>query len=203
MEKLRLPHITLICITGRHNELEQHEEAIDKSSQGIEWGASKVVYDPRIQNIDDWNHAVLYNLWRHVDSEFGLLVHPDGYVINPQCWRWEFMDYDYVGAPWPIPYATDTISYRTPNGELVRQGNSVSLRSRRIMELPTRFNLPFKPFHGNTNEDGKLCVEWRDRLKTEGIKYAPLEVAAHFSKEHIVEENKDIKETFAFHTVDV
>jgi hypothetical protein len=203
MGKLRLPHISLICITGRHNELKQHEEAIDKSSTGIEWGASKVVYDPRIKNIDDWNKAVLYDLWRHVGTEFGLLIHPDGYVINPSAWRWEYMDYDYTGAPWPVPHEADRISYRTATGELVRQGNSVSLRSRRIMELPTRLNLPFTPFHGNTNEDGKLCVEWRDILKAEGIKYAPVELAAHFSKEHVVEENKDIKETFCFHTVDL
>lgn len=203
MVKLRLPHITLICITGREHELAQHEEAIDKSSTGIEWGASKVVYDPRISNISEWNKAVLFDLWKHVETEFALLIHPDGHVINPHCWRWEFMDYDFIGAPWPIPHVHDTISYRTPAGELVRQGNSVSLRSRRIMELPTRLNLPFKDFHGNDNEDGKLCVEWRDILKAEGIKYAPVELAAHFSKEHLVEENKDIKETFAFHTVDV
>ena len=201
MGKLRLPHVTLIAITGRHNELPAHEEAIDKSSQGIEWGASKVVYDPRISNISEWNKAVLFDLWRHVETEFALLIHPDGYVIAPQAWRWEFMDYDYIGAPWPLP--RDSFSYRTDNGELVRQGNSVSLRSRRIMELPTRLNLPFKPFHGNDNEDGKLCVEWRDILKAHGIKYAPVELAAHFSREHEVPENKDIKETFAFHTVDL
>ncbi len=200
---LRLPHITLIAITGRANELDKHHEAIDKSSQGIEWGASTVVYDPRIQNISQWNKAVLFDLWRHVQTEYALLIHPDGYVINPHCWRWEFMDYDYIGGPWPIPLPTDTISYRTHAGELVRQGNSVSLRSRRIMELPTRLGLEFKDFHGNDNEDGKLCVEWRDTLKQEGVKYAPVELAAHFSREHEVPENKDIKETFAFHTVDV
>lgn len=197
---LRLPHITLICITGRENELKQHEEAIEKSSTGIHWGAAKVVYDPRITSIDDWNKAVIYDLWRHVDTEFGLLIHPDGYVTRPEKWRWEFMDYDYTGAPWPLPQ--DNYSYRTCTGELIRVGNSVSLRSRRIMELPTQLNLEWRSYYGNTNEDGFLCVHNRYILQENGIKFAPLEVAKHFSKEHEIEENKGL-ETFAFHTVDL
>ncbi len=197
---LRLPHCTLICLTGRESELPQHEEAIAKSSVGIEWGASKVVYDPRITSIDEWNRGIIFDLYKHVDTEYGLLIHPDGYVINPDKWQWQFMDYDYIGAPWPLP--TDNYSYRTPTGELIRQGNSVSLRSRRLMELPTLLNLEWKSYYGNTNEDGFLCVHNRDILKENGIRFAPLSLAVHFSKEHEIEENKDIT-PFAFHTVDL
>ena len=43
-----------------------------------------------------------------------------------------------------------------------------------------------------------LCVHNRKRLEEEGVKFAPLEVAKHFSKEHEIPENKGLK-TFAFH----
>jgi hypothetical protein len=38
----------------------------------------------------------------HVDTEFAILVHEDGFIVNPECWSDEFF-YDYIGAPWPIP----------------------------------------------------------------------------------------------------
>lgn len=193
---LSLPNVTLIALTGR--DFPAHDEAIKKSCEGIEWGAVKVIYDYKIKNINDWNKKIIYELWRYVDTDFCLLIHPDGYVVEPSAWREDFCDYDYVGAPWPLP--TDDYSYRTEKGELVRVGNSVSLRSRRILELPTKLNLEWRSYFGNTNEDGFLCVHNRDILKENGIKFAPLEVAKYFSKEHEIEENKGLQ-TFAFHTI--
>jgi hypothetical protein len=37
------------------------------------------------------------------DTEFAILVHEDGFIVNPECWSDEFLKYDYIGAPWPIP----------------------------------------------------------------------------------------------------
>lgn len=195
---LDLSNVTLIALTGK--DYEAHEHAIRESQKGITWGASKIIFDYDITSIDDWNRKVIYELHNYVQTDFALLIHADGYVVNPDMWRDEFLTYDYVGAPWPLP--RDNYSYRTPSGELIRVGNSVSLRSKRIMELPSRLNLPWKSYYGNTNEDGFLCVHNREILKANGIKYAPLSVAKHFSKEHEIPENKGL-ETFAFHTVDI
>ncbi len=65
-------------------------------------------------------------------------------------------------------------------------------------EAPTKLGLEWKPYYGNTNEDGFICVHNRDVLQKEGIKFAPIDVAKHFSKEIEIEENKGI-ETFAYH----
>lgn len=194
---LKLPNVTLIALTSL--DFEGHKKAIDKSSEGIEWGATKIIWDETIKSIDDWNYKVIYELHNYVDTEFAMLVHADGCVIRPDAWRDEFLSYDYVGAPWPLP--TDNFSYRSNSGELVRVGNSVSIRSRRILEMPSRLELEWKSYYGNTNEDGFLNVHNRDILKEHGIKFAPLEVAKYFSKEHEIPENQGI-ETFAFHTVD-
>jgi hypothetical protein len=194
---LKLPQVTLIALTGK--DIMPHMEAIQKSCEGIEWGDVKLVYQPTIKSIDDWNKAVIYELHTYIRTDFAMLIHADGYVINPEAWQDEFLAYDYIGAPWPLP--RDNYSYRTPTGELVRVGNSVSLRSKRILELPSQLGLEWKSYYGNTNEDGFLCVHNERRLRESGCTFAPIEVAKHFSKEHEIPENQGI-ETFAFHTVD-
>lgn len=197
MQKLKLPSVTLICLTNR--DFEGHKKAIDKSCEGIEFGGVKLIWDESIKNIDDWNYKIIYELHHYVQTDYALLIHADGYVINPQLWTNDWLSYDYIGAPWPLP--SDNYSYRTPEGELIRVGNSVSLRSKKILEGPSKLSLGWKAFYNNTNEDGFLCVHNRKALEAEECRFAPLEVAKSFSKEHEIEENKGL-ETFAFHTVD-
>lgn len=194
---LKLPNVTLIALTNKN--IPEHEEAIRKSCEGIEFGAVKLIVDYKCTSIDIWNYKIIYELHTYIDTDFAMLIHADGYVVNPAAWKDEFLDYDYVGAPWPLP--TDNYSYRTPTGELVRVGNSVSIRSKKLLELPSKLGLDWKPYYGNTNEDGFLCVHNRDRLMEAGCNFAPLEVAKYFSREHDIPENQGI-DTFAFHTVD-
>lgn len=193
---LHLPNVTLIALTSL--DFEGHKRAVDNSTRDIAWGDVKIIWDESIRSIDDWNRKVIYELHNYILTDFALLIHADGFVVKPEAWRPEFLDYDYVGAPWPMP--RDDYSYRTSRGELVRVGNSVSLRSKRIMELPTKLELPWQSYYGNTNEDGFLCVHNRDVLMEHGVSFAPLEVAKYFSKEWEIPENVGL-ETFAFHSV--
>lgn len=194
---LQLPDVTLIALTSL--DFEGHKRAIDKSSEGIEWGATKLIWDESIKSIDDWNYKIIFELWKYVDTAYVMLIHADGYVTDPKQWTDEYLEYDYIGAPWPLP--TDDYSYRTPRGELVRVGNSVSLRSYDMLYAPFDMGLDWRPYYGNTNEDGFLCVHNKDILEGRGLKFAPIEIARHFSKEHIIPENAGLP-TFAFHTVD-
>lgn len=196
---LRLPDVSLICLTNRN--FEAHDQAIKKSCEGIEWGGVKIIYDYNCTSIDEWNRKIVYELHNYVQTSHAMLIHADGYVINPDCWRDEWLQYDYIGAPWPLP--RDGISYRDSLGNLQRVGNSVSLRSKRILELPQKLSLPWRSYYGFTNEDGFLCCHNRQILEANGCRYAPVEEAVHFSKEHIIEENKNIEKTFAFHQVDL
>lgn len=193
---LKLPNVTLIALTGK--DFEAHKEAVDKSCEEIEWGGVKIIWDETIKSIDDWNRKIIYELHNYISTDFAMLIHADGYVINPSAFREDFLAYDFIGAPWPYP--RDNYSYRTPEGELIRVGNSVSIRSKRLLELPHRLGLEWKSYYGNTNEDGFLCVHNRKILEENGCTFAPLEVAKYFSKEHEIEENEGI-ETFAFHSL--
>lgn len=198
---LKLPNVTLVALTNR--DFNGHLAAVDKSCEGIEWGAVKIIWDEKITGIDSWNYKIIYELPHYIDTDFAMLIHADGYVINPQAWRPEFLNYDFIGAPWPLP--TDTYSYRDEAGDLQRVGNSVSIRSKRLMELvadrPKDYFWSFQQKYGNTNEDGFISCHNHKWLEAQGCVFAPLEVARFFSKEHEIPENQGI-ETFAFHTVD-
>jgi hypothetical protein len=206
---LNLENVTLIAFTSV--KIPQTIKALEYSCRGIKFGAVKLVsdikpddlpdymtheYTDKMSNIDEWNYATIYKLGKHIDTEFAMLIHDDGFIVNPESWRDEFLDYDYIGAPWALP--NDDFSFRDINGEIIRVGNSVSIRSKRLIDLPVELNLEWKPFHGFYNEDGFICVNYRHIYKEHGMKFADLEVAKYFSHETMIPEVLGIK-PFAFH----
>ena len=128
------------------------------------------------------------HLWQYIGADYILLVQNDGLITNASKWTNEFLKYDFVGAPWPIP--EDDKTYRTPNGRLVRVGNGgFSLRSRRLLRAPTVLGLKFTDNgSGFWHEDGAICVHHGDTLVDAGIRFAPVELAARFSTELVVPE---------------
>jgi hypothetical protein len=192
---LELPKVTLCCLTNQ--DLDGHKKAINKSCEGIKFGSVKLIWDEECTSIGIWNERIIKDLPRYIDTEFALLIHADGYVINPHLWRDKWLEYDYIGAPWPLPQ--DDYSYRDEFGVIQRIGNGVSLRSKKLMELAAA--RPMKYRYGNNNEDGHICCWNRRWLRIAGCEFAPLEEAIHFSKEHEIPENVGL-ETFAFHQVD-
>lgn len=191
---ISLPQVTLIALTNK--DFEGHKKALDKSCEGINFGAVKIIWDEKCTSIDEWNRRIIQDLWKYVDTSHALLIHQDGYVIHPELWNPEWLQYDYIGAPWPLP--TDDFSYRDERGNIQRVGNSVSLRSLKLMVLAS--GRPWKSYYGNTNEDGFICCHNRQWLEGKGMKFAPLEEAVHFSKEYDIEENYNLN-TFAFHSL--
>lgn len=198
---LKLPNVTLACLTNK--DFEGHKRAIDESCKGIEFGDVKLIWDEKCTSIDIWNYKIIYELPKYISTEYCMLIHADGYITNPDAWRETWLEYDYIGAPWPLP--TDDVSYRSGDGSLARVGNSVGLRSKRLMDLVSQTSKDYfwsmKKRFGNTNEDGYIAVHNRKWLEEAGCKFAPLEEAIYFSKEHIIKENKDIERTFCFHSL--
>lgn len=155
----------------------------------------------RIDSIDKFNYLMVYDLWKYVHTDFIMLVHADGFVIHPEMWRKEFLDYDYIGAPWPLP--NNPISYRDINGNICRVGNSVSIRSYRLLKLPSEINMEWKPQPTSDggimyNEDTFICVANKHLFEENGMKIAPVDVAKYFSHERAIPETAGIT-PFAFH----
>lgn len=158
----------------------------------------------RSPGVDDYSHYFLYDIWRHVDSDYCLVVQGDGFVINPRLWSADFLQFDYIGAPWPIKRS----AYVDPFGNHQRVGNGgFSLRSRRLLTTPTRIEIPFdvnaSDFYRNFNsgslaEDGNISVHNRHLFEQDGNVFAPVEVAVRFSQELRVPEMRGV-ESFGFH----
>lgn len=203
-----LPQVTLISVSTRDHQAAV--EALRYSTRGIKFGAVKLVSDiepdnlygfikyehvDRFETIDDWNKYLFYDLHKHVDTALCFLSHADGFIVNPEVFDVRFLSYSYIGAPWPaIPGF-----YLTPEGEQIRVGNSVSIRSKELMELPSKIGIPWERNpDGNYNEDTMIAVHRRKFFIDNGCTFAPLELACKFSFETAIPENAGIK-PFAFH----
>lgn len=206
---VNLKNVTLIALTSVR--IQETIKALEYSCKGIKFGKVKLAsdiipsdlpdyiiheYTDKSSNIDEWNYNIIYNLPKHIDTEYCILIHDNGFIVNPEMWRDEFLDYDYIGAPWPMP--SDNFSYRDIEGNIIRQGNSVSLRSKKLLDIPNDLKLEWKPFHGFTNEDGFICVNYRHKYLENGCKFADIDVAKYFSHESMIPEIVGIK-PFAFH----
>lgn len=188
-----LPRVTLIALTGR--DIDAHWKMLDKSQEGINFGAIKLI-EKHFDTIDDWSKFVVFNLTDYVDTDYCILVHADGGIIHPELWDNNWLKLDFIGSPFPLP--TDDFSYRDIHGNIQRVGNSVSLRSKKLLDLPRKLNMEWKPFHGFYSEDGYISVNMRHVFEEHGCVFGTFEQALKFGKEAELPENKGL-DTFLFH----
>lgn len=192
---LDLPQVTLILLSGIGYRTEENIKALKYSTEAIRFGKVKYVQLGHVTDIDSWSKAAIYDLPKYVQTEFCLLIHENGFVVHPESWNPDWLNYDFIGSPWPLPQ--DDYSYRDEEGNVVRVGNSVSLRSKRLLDLIA--TKEWKPYYGYYNEDGFITCHHRKWLEAQGCKFAPLEVAKWFGRELEIPENQDVDKPFIFH----
>ena len=207
--RLQLSNVTLCAMTSVN--VKATVKALLYSMQDIDFGEVVLIthrkpfglpkqihykHIKKLKDIDAFNYDMIYRLHEFIETDYCLLVHADGFVVNPDMWQDKFLDYDYIGSPFPLP--KDDFSYRDINGNICRVGNSVSIRSKRLLEFPTKANIPFEADHGFFNEDGFICCKNRHLFEAAGMKYAPLEVAVYFGHENMLPETEGIR-PFVFH----
>ena len=205
---IELDNITLVSVSSV--KINETITALEKSYRDIKFASVKLLTDvdithpdidivkiPRLYSVDDYSRFMIYDLDQYIDTEFALVVQYDGYVLNPELWTDDFLRYDYIGAPFPLP--SDNFSYRDSFGNLVRVGNGgFSLRSKKLISLSNKLNLPWKSYFGYYNEDGFIVCHNRHIYEESGCVFAPIDVAARFSHENTIDENIGIK-PFGFH----
>jgi hypothetical protein len=204
---LSLKNVTLISVSCVREA--DSLTAIKFSKKNIDFGAAKLITcadlkDDEVEivkipklNYEEYNKFIVFDLYKYVDTDYALLIQDDGFVVNVDAWKDEFLNYDYIGAPWPLPH--DSFSYRDPSGNIIRVGNGgFSLRSKKLMRLPEELKLPWKAYYGFFHEDGFLSVHNRSILEKHGCVFAPLDVAKYFSHEVAIPEVKGIR-PFGFH----
>ena len=218
-KRLYLEQTTLACVSGI--DFKNSLYALWRSSRQINFQSIKLItnselkYVPKwltvelaasnnLSSIDEYSYYCVYSLHKHIKSNYVLLVQADGYILNRSKWKDEFLEYDYVGAPWKLR----SDAYIDPFGNHQRVGNGgFSIRSRKLLKVPLTkeiiWNVNSDNFykHMNVNnqaEDGIICVHNRHLYLEEGCKFAPFEIALNFSKEQNLPENRYLK-TFGFH----
>jgi tetratricopeptide (TPR) repeat protein len=137
---------------------------------------------PPIRSRQEYSMFVLHELHRYINSDFVLLVQWDGYIINPNAWTNEFLNFDYIGAVW----GHHKDGFRVGNG-------GFSLRSRKLL-LATREI----PFDEELAEDEQIGRKYRPLLEEQyQVRFAPESVAEKFS----FEATYPTRQPFGFHAL--
>jgi len=185
-----LSGITAVCVDTLH-----HRMAIRVSLQLVEHPFAQVVLVtdeealrhlpqqrpeklrihliPALKSIGEYSRYVLHSLPDHVSTPHALVFQWDGFVLDIRRWWPGYLDYDYIGAPWPE---------RSERGARAVGNGGFSLRSLKLL----RAVRDLAPDSGDTPEDNVICLDLAERLEQEhGIRFAPVAVARHFSIEHM------------------
>jgi hypothetical protein len=186
-----LPTVTLVCIdTVNHGKA---MEAIHKTLKHIQPAevlffsdvmymdqAWRCIVIDRLKSTQEYSHFVVKELNQFISTKHLLIIQHDGYVIDGTAWTNEFLDYDYIGAPW---------LYK--DGRNVGNGG-FSLRSKWLHNALAS-DTEIKMYHP---EDEAICRLYRQYLQvTHGIRFAPEELAHKFSSEL----HRPTCSTFGFH----
>lgn len=112
MSKFKLKNITLLSLNCV--DPIQSAKALLYSSKDIEFAEMILVSNKKPDNLPSNIKFVETQNRTHSDSfkfayeelpnlintEFYLSIHDDGFIINPHLWDDNFLNYDYIGAPW-------------------------------------------------------------------------------------------------------
>ena len=213
-----LPNVTLISYDNT-NESVRTLRVLQHCASMIQFAAVVLVCrvmppgvnGETIQRVSDHGYATamiweVAGLKHYIETDFALCVHHDGYLMNPQAWRDEWLQYDFIGAPWPSspsPYHPGKSNY--PDARVGNTG--FCLKSKAFMDATNGFRTDFIESCGRNDVYGQ---KWgadtftgqikRTALESLGMKYAPVDVASQFSWESNIEEVPgDRLNAFGFH----
>jgi hypothetical protein len=188
---MKLEDVTLISVCGDEKFLDQIIKAADICSQNVNFGATKILSNIEIQceyevvkipRLDKlaYSKFMMYELRKYVTTEFCLTFQGDGFIINPHLWNNEFLDYDYIGAPWV-------------NEKYNNVGNGgFSLRSQKFLQAAETLEYNSKIQFQNhvpageliTPEDWFICNYNFNAMKKMGVNFSNINIAYKFAVEH-------------------
>lgn len=180
--RLHLPDVTLVAVTSV--AIEPTAAAISRSLAQVKFGAVLWLSDQppppsiaeavqwceimRLGSRSDYSRFMLHDLHEHVATSHVLCIQWDGFVLDAVAWSPTFLDYDYIGAPWP----------QFDDGHIVGNGG-FSLRSRKLLQSCVHLVRS-----SDEAEDIAICRTWRGVLEHDaGIRFAPPLLASRFAYE--------------------
>lgn len=179
---LRLPDVTLVMIETREHDLAQL--AIEDCERNAEFGEVLVFTDRsaqfmtanrRVITVPDWtdklgwSQCFWYEVPLHVRTSHLLGIQWDSWVVEPEMWRDEYLNYDFVGAPW---WYKD--GFNVGNG-------GFSLRSTKFARFVRKHRDRFPCI--TAVDDDLYCRQYRPHLEEAGFTWAPEALAHKFAME--------------------
>lgn len=195
MARLKLPDVTLCAATSVN--IVPTVAALRASMDQVAFGDVLLFTDlevanlpdgirveriPRLESGDAYSRFLLGSLVDHIRTDYCLVTQWDGFVLDAANWDPAFLQWDYIGAPWP----QFVDGYDVGNG-------GFSLRSRRLLEAcrDRRFVISHP-------EDVAICRLNREFLEVEhGVRFADRAAAQRFAFERTAPGHP----TFGFHGV--
>ena len=210
-KKLKLPEVTLLAATT--SEMDAAQVSMRISLHNIEFGASKLLCStppekkypdieyvsiPKLNSVDDYNKIIFQDLHKYFETSHCLIVQADSFVVNANLWKKEFLEYDYIGGPWPnkIQHNPEVLLHLEKNP--VGNGG-FSLRSRKLVETTAKINFNSLNFPVKA-EDVVICYYLYQEMIDNGIRFAPPKLAAQFSMENVDNlYGQNVNSVFGFH----
>jgi hypothetical protein len=125
-----LPDVTLVVPTTRAHDLARI--TINDIVGKVNFGGGVLIYTDdserlavpcaRYIKVADWPNKNTASLFyyteaaRKITTSHALLMEWDAGVCNPEMWRDEFLEYDYIGAPWNADMGRGWPGYTVGNG---------------------------------------------------------------------------------------
>lgn len=136
-----------------------------------------------------YSQFMINTLKDFIETDYCLVYQQDGAICNPHLWNQEFLEYDYIGAPWGT---NAPISNWCKQRCLVGNGG-FSLRSKKFLEVSSKV--------GSTSsaEDHFLLCKSLGFLLENGIKIPDCDFAKQFSVEYPLDSDHNENNTFGFH----
>jgi hypothetical protein len=135
-----------------------------------------------VGSLENYQRILWNDAWRNCLTSHMLIFQYDGWILDGSLWDDSWLEYDYIGAPWP---------WHKNDGLNVGNGG-FSLRSKRLMKyLGTNSKYPLV-----SPEDETICRTYRPDLELDGFRFAPESVARNFSFER-----EAPRKTFGFHGI--
>ena len=152
-----------------------------------------------LNSVSDYSNFIIYELHKYINTSHILIVQWDGYVINPAKWSDDFLNYDYVGAPFIPRFNNYSYARDKDNNFFVIGNGGFSLRSKKLLKAPTKFKLIDNKEITNSHEDGFFCILHRQFLESKGFEWANFRIASRFSIESPINLNEILDFPFGFH----
>lgn len=182
---LDLKNVTLVMCSTQEDKKTSNEELIEKLKSKINFGRCVVLSNEEYRHVDktfiiekmnsleDYSYNCFHAIPKVIDTPFSMWIQWDGFPLDIDKWNPEFLEYDYIGAPWAWR------SWNSSDGGAAGMNGGFSLRSKRLTDLMDRIGPP----HDRWHEDAVVTDLFRKFFLQERCRFAPIELAGTFSKE--------------------